>query len=206
MTQFDTIGRPTAVWSYAGVAAPSACNDTSAATGHTLTAYNSPQFGSPLRMKDTVTDQAGHSRDLYHDGEGRLTSVVEDPGGLSYTTGYDYNALDNLISVVQGAQSRSFVYDSLQRLTRSLHPEMNPAGTGPALAASYTYTNDGLPLTRTDGNGVTTSYVYDALNRLTGETHSGSGSALSATITRCYDGLVASAAGTCAMPGGFTIP
>jgi YD repeat-containing protein len=174
--------------------------------GHSTTVWNMPQTGSPARMKDTVSDQASHSRDLYHDGLGRLTAVVEDPASLAYATSYDYNALDNLTSVVQGTQSRSFVYDSLQRLTSSLQPEMNPNGKGPALAASYTYTNDGLPLTRTDGNGITTSYTYDKLNRLTEETHRGTGSDRSATITRCYDGLVATAAGTCAAPSGFTIP
>src|SRR6185312_17153512 len=101
---------------------------------------NMPQSGSPARMKDTVTDQESHSRDLYRDGLKRLTEVVEDPGSLAYATSYDYNALDNLTSVVQGTQSRSFVYDSLQRLTRSLQPEMNPSGSSATLAASYTYT------------------------------------------------------------------
>ncbi|HEX6545051.1 MAG TPA: hypothetical protein VF023_02010 [Bryobacteraceae bacterium] len=64
----------------------------------------------------------------------RLTSVVEDPNetnpdgtsytGLNYTTSYAYNALGDLTSVTQGAQTRSFVYDGLQRLLSSTQPEL----------------------------------------------------------------------------------
>src|SRR6266850_746334 len=71
----------------------------------------------------TVTDQAGKARKSLTDGLGRLTQVYEDPAGLNYLTSYSYDTLDNLTSVAQGTQpSRSFVYDSLKRLTSATNP------------------------------------------------------------------------------------
>ena len=65
------------------------------------------------------------------------------------------------------------------------------------LAVSSTDTNDGLLSTRTDGNGTSTTYFYDLLNRITGITHSGANSGLSPTITRCYNGQVTAGDLTC---------
>src|SRR4029077_9035904 len=57
----------------------------------------------------TVTDEAGKTRQSQTDGLGRLTQVVEDPGGLGYVTTYSYDALNNLTGVVQnGSHQRSF--------------------------------------------------------------------------------------------------
>jgi hypothetical protein len=38
---------------------------------------------------------------------------VEDPSGLAYATTYAYDAMDNLLSVNQGVQTRTFAYDAL---------------------------------------------------------------------------------------------
>jgi YD repeat-containing protein len=84
-------------------------------------------------------------------------TVVEDPSGLNYTTAYAYSAIDNLATVTQGSQTRSFVYDSLSRLTSATNPE----------SGTITY------LTRTDGRGfVTTNGPYDGLNRVPWRTYS----------------------------------
>jgi len=45
------------------------------------------------------------------------------PGGLNYATSYDYDALDDLISVTQGIQSRTFTYDAVRRLVAATNPE-----------------------------------------------------------------------------------
>jgi RHS repeat-associated protein len=116
----------------------------------------------------TVTDQSSNKRVNTSDGLGRLTQVVEDPSGLNYTTVYAYDALDNLRSVNQSGQSRTFSYDSLKRLTSSTNPE-----TGTISYAQYDG-NSNL-LSKTDNRQVTTSYYYDALNRITSKTYSSAG-------------------------------
>jgi RHS repeat-associated protein len=122
----------------------------------------------------TVIDPENHARTLCDDALGRLVSVAEDPSGLNYSTSYAYNALDDLLTVTQGSQTRTFAYDSLKRLVSATNPE---SGT-----TSYTYpTSNSGPCsgdpsdacTRTDARSITTTYAYsDPLNRLTGKTYS----------------------------------
>ena len=90
----------------------------------------------------TVTDEVGNARTSCVDGLGRMTSVVEDPGSpphLNYQTFYQYDALGNLLCAAQQGtvagtftncasapaawRPRSFVYDSLSRLTQAVNPE-----------------------------------------------------------------------------------
>ena len=111
----------------------------------------------------TATDQALRSRRSVADALGRLTTVFEDPNGLNYQTSYTYDVLDNLRIVTQDGQTRTFVYDSLSRLTSAANPEN---GT-----VSYQY-DPGSNLTqRTDARGVTTTSAYDVLNRVTSRTY-----------------------------------
>jgi YD repeat-containing protein len=99
-----------------------------------------------------------------NDGLGRLTSVVEDPSGANYSTAYQYDPLDNLTLVTQGAQTpRAFQYSSLSRLTAAANPE---SGT-----TSYTYHESGDLASRTDARPVTASFSYDALRRITGKSY-----------------------------------
>ena len=88
-------------------------------------------------------------------------------GSPNQATSYSYSALDNLTRVTQGSQSRTFVYDSLSRLTSATNPE---SGT-----IAYTYDNNGNLTERTDARGVEATYSYDALNRLTGRSYSYTG-------------------------------
>jgi RHS repeat-associated protein len=124
----------------------------------------------------TVTDEAGKTRESFVDGLGRLAVVIENPGGLNYSTTYSYDALDNLTGVTQNSShSRTFVYDSLSRLTSAYNPE---SGT-----TSYSYDNNGNVITKTDARGVVTCYGnwsgsscngsgYDNLNRVTQKSYS----------------------------------
>jgi YD repeat-containing protein len=57
----------------------------------------------------TVTDQASVSRVNETDAFGRLTKVTESTTPETITT-YGYDVLDNLTSVTQGTQVRSFTY------------------------------------------------------------------------------------------------
>jgi YD repeat-containing protein len=77
-----------------------------------------------------VIDQAGKSRRQTTDGLGRLVELVEpnasgslDDAANSPKTTYQYDALDNLVKIVQGAQQRFFKYNSLGQLTHERVPE-----------------------------------------------------------------------------------
>jgi YD repeat-containing protein len=75
-------------------------------------------FTTYLGNTTTVTDQQGKSRESQTDGLGRFTTVWESPSGVNFQTTYSHDALDDLVSVVQGSShNRSFIYDSLKRLT-----------------------------------------------------------------------------------------
>ena len=95
---------------------------------------------------------------------GSATNAVTAASG--YDTGYSYDVLDNLTRVRQFTmgdrstyQERVFVYDSLSRLRSETHPE---SGT-----ASYQYDANGNLKLRTDARGISTTYSYDSLDRLT---------------------------------------
>ena len=167
-TQFDRLGRPTAIGVFRGAPAPADCEMASASrTGLTRIAYIADQT--------TITDPAGTKRVEFRDALGRLVQVTEDPGAdpkLNYVTTYNYDPLNNLRAVfqygsyaapgpsgppVQPVQSRSFAYSSLSRLRSATNPE---SGT-----ISYTYDDAGNLKTRTDARSVSATYVYDDLQR-----------------------------------------
>ncbi|MDQ3649593.1 MAG: hypothetical protein M3458_04790 [Acidobacteriota bacterium] len=138
----------------------------------------------------TVTDQAGKARQSVTDALGRLVKVSEAPNssGYNYQTHYLYDALSNLRTVrqggviqsdgtIQGGQTRSFVYDSLSRLTSATNPE---SGT-----LSYQYDANGNLTQKTDARNVTTTYTYDALNRAQTRTYTDGTPA----VTYQYDGV-----------------
>ena len=123
-----------------------------------------------------MTDPAGKTRRSRLDGLGRLVRVDESTGSPpalgtvgspNQATSYSYSALDNLTRVTQGSQSRTFVYDSLSRLTSATNPE---SGT-----TSFSYDKNGNLTEKTDARGVEATYSYDALNRLTGRSYSYTG-------------------------------
>ena len=120
----------------------------------------------------TVTDQAGKQRRSITNALGQLIRVDEPDAGNqlgtasspNQDTSYAYDTLNNLITVSQGAQTRTFTYSSLSRLLSATNPE---SGT-----ISYGYDSNGNLLTKTDARGVKTDYVYDALNRVTNRNYS----------------------------------
>jgi RHS repeat-associated protein len=169
-TQYDALGRAyknsnpfrpwnseTAIWTTSGFDALSrVVSVTTPDSAVVSTSY----LGSAV----TVTDQAGKARKSVSDALGRVTTVYEDPNGLNYQTSYSYDVLDNLTQVSQGTQTRTFVYDSLRRLTSATNPE---SGT-----VSYQYDNNGNLAQKTDARGVVTTFgMYDALNRVTSRSY-----------------------------------
>jgi RHS repeat-associated protein len=147
---FDALGRVISITTPDGSAA------TSSYSGNTVTA----------------TDQIGKQRKSVSDALGRITQVYEDPAGLNYLTSYSYDVLNDLVTVNQGSQTRTFAYDSLQRLLSATNPENGTAG--------FQYDNSGNLLVKTDARGVSSHCAYDELGRLTRRWYNGS-SLLSAT-------------------------
>jgi RHS repeat-associated protein len=115
----------------------------------------------------TVTDQAGKLRRTITDALGRLSRVDEPDGNNNLDSGgnpvqptyYTYDVLDDLTGVSQGTQTRTFVYDSLKRLTSATNPE---SGT-----VTYGYDANGNLTSKVDPRSVTTTIAYDAINRVT---------------------------------------
>ena len=156
----------------------------------------------------TYADENRRTWSRSYDALGRLTHISE-PNGTSSSpsldTEYGYDVLGNLLSVTQKgtsgidtARNRSFTYDSLSRLLCSYNPETSSASC-PASAASvlptsgatlYTYDSNSNLHSKTDARGVTTSFGYDALNRLLSKSYSGSTDAAAAiaaaTPSSCY--------------------
>jgi RHS repeat-associated protein len=145
----------------------------------------------------TTTDEAGKTRETCVDGEGHITEVIENPGGLNYTTNYTYDPLGNLTTVVQsGSRNRTFSYDSLSRLINSDNPETNASGP----ATAYIYDANGNLTSRTDARSITTSYAYDALNRVTQKSYSDS----TPGVTYAYDQSACLGESTCSNVGRRT--
>ena len=171
-TQYDALGRPyktsrpfrpwqseSPVWTTSAFdALGRVISVTSPDNSVVSTSYSGNTF--------TVTDAAGKARKSVADALGRLTSAYEDPNGVNYQTSYAYDCLDNLTTVTQGVQTRTFGYDSLKRLTSATNPE---SGT-----TTYQYDANGNMTQRTDARGVVSTYVFDALNRNTSVDYSDS--------------------------------
>ncbi|MGH9354691.1 MAG: RHS repeat-associated core domain-containing protein, partial [Terriglobia bacterium] len=91
-------------------------------------------------------------------------ALLSDGSSDHAVTAYSYDALDNLTGVTQGGQTRTFIYDSLSRLTSTTNPESGNT--------TYTYDANGNVQTKKDARNITTTYAYDASNRLSSKTYS----------------------------------
>ncbi|MGH9483735.1 MAG: hypothetical protein ACRD1F_01655, partial [Terriglobales bacterium] len=147
-TAFDALGRPTEV-------------------AHSDGAAITISWSGPDR---TITDAAGRAREEYYNALAQLAEVKEftDSKGDGYATYYGYGSLDDLKTVTQGSETRTFDYDNLNRLMDATNPE---SGT-----VDYQYDNDGNLIEQTDANGTVVHYGYDALNRLRTRSYTVSGS------------------------------
>jgi len=133
-------------------------------------------LGYPL----LVIDEAGKKRETWTDGFGNVIEVDEpdSSGNLTSPTCYQYDLLGNLLQIIHGSQTRSYTYDTLSRLTSATVPEQAVGSSG---TTNLYYTTPGGALCsgnpkyvcrRSDPRGITTTYTYDSLYRLTGKAYS----------------------------------
>jgi RHS repeat-associated protein len=198
-TQYDALGRvtqqslpyrsgDTIQWSTTTYDALGRTISSQAPDGSTTQAFynevNRPDVATSAPGQTTrIVDAWNRERWGRTDSSGRLVEVVEpNPNGNgSVTSGglltaYGYDTLDNLTTVTQGAQSRSFRYDSLGRMTHQKLAEasatLNDAGqyvaTGGTWSDVFTYDERSNVTSRKDARGVKTVFSYnnDPLNRL----------------------------------------
>jgi RHS repeat-associated protein len=122
------------------------------------------------------SDEENRHGQRISDALGRLTAVMEPVANIpTLETDYSYNPLNNLISVNQKGtsgetpRSRGFVYDSLSRLITATNPETGTICFGIWSSSNCIngYDANGNLINKTDARNITTTYGYDALNRLT---------------------------------------
>jgi RHS repeat-associated protein len=124
-------------------------------------------------------------RQLEYDSLGRLTSVCEltsaagsgscgqNTAQTGYWTKYAYDALGNLTGVTQNAQpggaaqTRSYSFDGLSRLTSETNPESGTTTYTYDSATGCTGTFSGDLVKRVDAAGNVTCSTFDALHRVT---------------------------------------
>ena len=162
----DKAGRVIEVATFGGATQPAWSGTTGVFTGLVSTAYDA--------SFTTVTDQAGKVRRNMVDALGRLRRVDEPDasGNLGTTaspvqpTSYAYDVFDNLTTVTQGSQTRTFTYDSLSRLRATVNPESGTTG--------QQYDDNSNLIVKTDARGASAHFAYDSVNRLTRRWYNGS--------------------------------
>ncbi len=94
-------------------------------------------------------------------------------GGAPVGTFYKYDVLGNLTQVIQGVQTRTYTYDGLSRVTSVTTPEAGTVNLFYMPVGGGLCSGDPANVCRkVDARGITTTYAYDAMNRLTGKSYS----------------------------------
>lgn len=181
-TSYDVLGRTTKVIAPEGSITENFYNETSRPPGA------STEPGNTVRSVDAW----GRERWERSDAGGNIVEVVEpNPSGNgsvfaagTLVTRYYYDALGNLLEVLQGEQQRRFRYDSLGRMTHQKLAEANATlndagqyvGNG-QWSHVFTYDTRSNLIAKVDPRGIRTIYNYndDPLNRLQSVSYDTSG-------------------------------
>ncbi|PIU41950.1 MAG: hypothetical protein COS99_02445, partial [Candidatus Omnitrophica bacterium CG07_land_8_20_14_0_80_42_15] len=105
------------------------------------------------------TDENGHQKKEYRNAYGNIVEIEEYNDGQTYTTHYEYDALGNLVKLIDDkGNTTAITYDSAGRKIKMDDPDMG--------VWAYEYDAVGNLMKQTDAKGQTIEFKYDALNRL----------------------------------------
>lgn len=132
----------------------------------------------------TSQDEHGRQSRYTKDVLGRLAKVEElNWNGTAYsTTQYSYNARDQIETINQAGQLRTFDYDGHGRLWHKTTPEQGQT--------TYTYYADDTVNVVTDARGATATYSYTSRHQISGIDYNappGSGAAQTTDVGYLYD-------------------
>lgn len=123
-----------------------------------------------------TTDALNHKTAHTYDALGRLKATLQDVDGVAAQTQFQYDALDQLTQVLDpGGLPTTYTYNGFGEVLT-----LQSQDTG---LTTSTYDEAGNLKTRTDARGITETYSYDLLNRVTGVSYPDS----SRNITYAYD-------------------
>lgn len=114
------------------------------------------ESGKRIVTRNDASGAVAEAWEIVSSGDATIGFAGETLRG--FRTTYSHDAAGHLTGILQGAQQRKFLYDSLSRLQTATNPE---SGT-----VRYEYDTNGNLSFETDARGVSTRYVYDALNRV----------------------------------------
>ena len=186
---YDTAGNITDT--YAGQSSP--CDGTTGGI-HTGSRYQgdpSVSCGAKTGELCSVINGNGATTGYGYDSNGNRTSVTppSPAGGTTMTV----DALSRVLSVIDGkGQKTTYSYDTLDRVTQILFNGATTCTPSNGKCISYAYDLDGNRQSMTDQSG-TTTYYYDALNRVTTESLPDTTSVCAGSspsgLTYSYDGV-----------------
>lgn len=121
---------------------------------------NTTQTTSYDHLTKTTTNENGHSTKQYLNAFNQIYQVDEIDGGLSFSTFYMYDPLNNLTQIFDAAaNSTYFTYDTLGRKTMQNDPDLG--------VWHYEYDGVGNLKKQIDNRNITTTRSYDQLDRVT---------------------------------------
>jgi RHS repeat-associated protein len=201
-TDYDSLGRPSRVtmpyagnWAQTNPSAPATTMTYDALNRPLLTTdgggrtvgYSYSNNDVYVTIGPNPSGENTKRRQLEYDALGRLTSVCEITSSLpgsgtcgqtssqpGYWTKYSYtvDTAGQHFVVTQGAQTRSYVYDLMRRLTSETNPESGTtsyaydAPTSNCNNGSWNANDPGTLVQTQDANGNVTCYYHDALGRI----------------------------------------
>ncbi|MBL4664814.1 MAG: hypothetical protein JKY23_02495, partial [Nitrospinaceae bacterium] len=128
--------------------------------------YGYNGFAEVTSYDATVSATSVFNTTSTRDKLGRITQKVETAQGVARTYDYFYDFAGRLIAVNRdGVLNESFTYDSNGNKTNNGATYDDQDRLTSTLTASYTYTDNGELLSKTDASG-TTTYAYDVLGNL----------------------------------------
>jgi RHS repeat-associated protein len=185
---YDTAGNLTDV--YAGQAAPCAGNTGGTHVADRFQGDAGVSCGAKVGERCSTVDAAGSATTYGYDTSGNLLSVT--PPAPIHSTSLSLDSLSRIVGVTDGnANVTSISYDKEDHVTQILYGGATTCSTY-TTCTQFTYDSDGNLTSRIDSTG-TTSFYYDALNRLITKVLPNSAIACSgsnpAGITMGYDGV-----------------